>query len=508
MIIKQNDKHNRQGSKMINPRVKKRKSAKIRASKPAKSTTPAITPTTSSEVDSTAPRTAIDRVPAGRERRRIQMRIAQRAYRQRKQDEIYSRQKQLSERDCLIAQMKTAFDALSSRLVDLDVLSFYPDLSQPVQDMAQAFEALAQMKSATGSTAAAPAPAPAPASTATAETKDTDTGLYSLFGGFEQQQWTDIHDFGGDISSGQQQLSMGITVPPPYVTAGLRQAYNLQDFSNHYLHGQSQSHQFQQFTGNNERHYGSTTTTSSVASTGINDLKIPISMDIKPPTSYAFQETTFARRLMRVCTEAAYRVLMSGDLPSASSKEARVFKLAYRLWSKKYLVEKFQLALSSGDPSVPTIPFVSLGGAGTHYIHATMDQQPDKSAMPVASGPMAIHIAHIRHDGAGTSLDGIMSSLGLLNDEWFDALDVDLYLRSMGINLEAHSTNHRFLLPANPDVASKVVATSRAMGGSAQGVNLQDYVPAVVNVDRFMDCKTFSFLPYSPPPTPSFSSVM
>jgi hypothetical protein len=484
------------------PKNKKRKNANQTSSKPAKPTT-----TSNSEINNEPPPAIVDRVPPGKERRRTQMRIAQRAYRQRKQDEISSRQKQLSERDTIVARMKTAFDSLNSKLVDFDVLSLYPDLSQPVQDMASAFEALAQMATAStaGSTAA----------TTTAQAgneKAPETDLSSLSGGLEQQQWTNSHAFGNN-SSTQQPPSLDITVSS-YATTGLTQTFGSQNYSNPFLHEQSrsriaQANPSQQFIGNDINQYNAAAS-SSVSGAAINDFTSPIPMYIRPPTSYTFQETTFARRLMRTCIEAANRVLLNGGLPLMSPREARVFKLAYRLWSKEYLAEKFQLALSGGDLFDHSVPFIPLGGAGSHYLHATTAQHQQQPGglrgpvsgdypMPVTSGPLTTHTAHIRHDGADTSLNGIVSSLGLLNDEWFDAQDVDRYLQDMGINLEAHSTNYQFLLPANPNVASKRMATTItsipqsmvATANSAQGVGagMPEYTPATVNVDQFLNSK-------------------
>lgn len=453
------------------------------------------TANSSSELDMPAA-TVIDRVPSGKERRRTQMRIAQRAYRQRKQNELSSRAQQLSEKDNIIAQMKIAFDSLNSRLTGSDALSLYPELSQPVADMANAFEALSQM--ATVSNATGSGGQGGNGTRAKGMELPSRSKISSSAGRPDQQdqQWTNSGAFANNNSDQQQQPNLDITnlATTPYIAAGPTQMLSLQSFSDPFLHGQQRRSMVQAFP---VEQYPSNVgdrlnNTKGPIITG--SMALPTPTYLRPPKSYSFQETTFARRLMRTCLQSASNVLLYGPSP----KEARIFKLAYRLWSKEYLAEKLQLALSSGgDLFDPSIPFVPLGGAGTHYIHNNKmtgpgtGQQPQRQSAPssVTHGPLATHSAHIRHEGPDTSLNGIVTALGLQNDEWFDAQDIDCYLREMGINLEAHTSYYRFSLPANPNVASRSINTSMPQAAPAPAADAQEYIPAVVDVDRFLDCK-------------------
>lgn len=435
----------------------------------------------------------VDRVPSGKERRRTQMRMAQRAYRQRKQNELSSRTRQLSERDDVIARMKTAFNMLQSRLVDADVLSICPGLEVPMREMERGFEALGQMAGENAPAASVSIPGPAIES-AQVDVPVLEPGVVDAN---QQRQWTSP-DFGSDSSDPFDPLNQPSY--QPFGTTAPTQTFDLRQYPNTY----------QQYIGR------------AIPVTTMNEISLPTPAYITPPTSYSFQETTFARRLMRICVEHAHEVLISGGRPTLSPKEARVFKLAYRIWSRDYLVQKFQMALTgTSDLYDPSVPFLPLGGAGTHYVHMREPPPPVSQSMSsssssnhthhhhhqqphippgqiATSGPLTTHTAHIRHEGPDTSLTGIVSSLGLLNDgsEWFDVQDIDGYLQDMGILLEPHSTTYRFSVPANPGIASRRTmmnqnplagVVNQNAGGNMVG---QEYVPAYVDVERFINCSS------------------
>lgn len=430
----------------------------------------------------------IDVVASGKERRRTQMRLAQRAYRQRKQNELSSRVKQVSERDEVIARMKAAFNLLQSRLMEVDALSVNLGLEGPMAEMEMGFEALGQMATDSGSTSA-----PAPVPTVGGGQADMPA-IETVVDASQQRQWSSS-DLGSDNSDPYDLLNQ-----PRHSVYGTTAPAQTFDMQHHY------SNTYQQYTN------------QTVPITTMNEISLPIGTYISPPTSYSFQETTFARRLMRICIERAHQVLIRGGLATLSPGEARVFKLAYRVWSRDYLVQKFQMALAgTSDLYDPSVPFVPLGGAGTHYVHLRESPPPNSQSMAsssssnpahyysqqqphlptetaVTSGPLTTHMAHIPHTGPDTSIMGIVSSLGLLNDgsEWFDVQDIEGYLLEMGIKLEPHLTTYRFLVPANPSIASKrTVMNEDLLAGvfnqSADGNMLgQDYVPAYVDVDMFI----------------------
>lgn len=458
-----------------------RQKSQQKSQKKQSRTNPKTRPTATQSTDlPTAP--IVDRVPSGKERRRTQMRMAQRAYRQRKQNELSSRAKQLSERDDVIMRMKKAFDLLQARLTESDMLTICPRLEGPMREMERGFEALGQMAN---NSASAVAPA---MESGQFDMPVIETGVVNPN---QQRQWMSP-DFGSDSSDPFDPLNQ--PAYPTYGTTAPAQTFDIQ---------QQYPNTFQQYTGR------------VVPITTMNEISLPSPAYIPPPTSYSFQETTFARRLVRICVERAHDVLINGGLSTLSPKEARVFKLAYRIWSRDYLAQKFQMALTgTSDLYDPSVPFVPLGGAGMHYMRESSPRVPQpmssSSAMNyihsnqqhlpaehiATSGPLTTHTAHIRHEGPDTSLNGIVSSLGLLDadSEWFDAQDIDGYLQDMGIRLEPHSTTYRFSVPANPGVASRrTVMGHNPLAGivyQSAGENMtgQEYVPAYVDVERFINC--------------------
>jgi hypothetical protein len=106
----------------------------------------------------------------------------------------------------------------------------------------------------------------------------------------------------------------------------------------------------------------------------------------------------------------------------------------------------------TGDLEDPSFLFFTVGGARTHYPRPGNQQ----AGLPVTSGLLPTHMAHIPHGGEDTSVTEIVLALGLNDSEWFDPHDVEGYLRSMGIFLEDHTSFVEFPIPANQLAASNV----------------------------------------------------
>jgi hypothetical protein len=81
----------------------------------------------------------INRVPPAKERRRTQMRLAQRAYRQRKQNELSTTQKRLSEISDAVTDFGTAYNDISSKRTASGFLPLWPDLAQNLHERLPSF---------------------------------------------------------------------------------------------------------------------------------------------------------------------------------------------------------------------------------------------------------------------------------------------------------------------------------------------------------------------------------
>jgi hypothetical protein len=136
-------------------------------------------------------------------------------------------------------------------------------------------------------------------------------------------------------------------------------------------------------------------------------------------TTYSFEETSFARRLTRATTEAAYHLLCR---PSSRRRSLdSVFRLS--------------LPFTTLDDWWDT-PFIHLGGAGTHYPR----RDPQGNAIPLKNswtvnswtvrqtGPFERHMMRLESvaDGRWQDIGGI--DFRDFEGEWFDAHDVQGYL--------------------------------------------------------------------------------
>ncbi|KAH8692145.1 hypothetical protein BGW36DRAFT_431372 [Talaromyces proteolyticus] len=360
----------------------------------------------------------INRVPPAKERRRTQMRLAQRAYRQRKQHELSTTQRKLSCMGDAITELGTTYVSLNSRLATSGLLALQPDLARDLQEMAVKFQALIQMSSSEeemGESSHSDHKSSASPPVGVTSTS-TETGMMLP------------HGPGSQPSSSPPSLA---------VTKVEEDVYPLSS-PDLLFYGQGLPSYGQQVT------LGPGTTMSMPT--------LPAPVYLSEPSTYSFQETTFARRLQRTCIEKAYRILLTITHPA---KVARVFKLIYRIWSKDHLLTKFRQAISSWELDDPSTPFFAVGGAATHY-----PRRSNQLIQPVTNGPWPIHMAEIRQQGPNPSVEGIIRYLGMNDCEWYDAYDIEGYLRDMGIFLEGHTAYAEFM-----------------QGG----------LPAVLNVDCFID---------------------
>jgi hypothetical protein len=154
-------------------------------------------------------------------------------------------------------------------------------------------------------------------------------------------------------------------------------------------------------------------------------------------TTYSFEETSFARRLTRATTEAAYHLLCQ---PSSRRRSLdSVFRLSLPFTTLDDLIKKFKWMVSrdiNEDFDWWDTPFIHLGGAGTHYPR----RDPQGNAIPLKNswtvnswtvrqtGPFERHMMRLESvaDGRWQDIGGI--DFRDFEGEWFDAHDVQGYL--------------------------------------------------------------------------------
>ena len=148
-------------------------------------------------------------------------------------------------------------------------------------------------------------------------------------------------------------------------------------------------------------------------------------------------EPTFTRRLIRVSYTGGYNLLLQSYLrPHLTSG---IFKFFLALHTREMILEHMYNLLTGDSLDCPEyweIPFVNLGGAGTHY--PLRDDQgniiPRKNnlhVVPTGQGNLARLILGDTSGDTGVVVD----LTDYDNEDWFDANDVDCFLRERGIHI-------------------------------------------------------------------------
>ncbi|RDW66297.1 hypothetical protein BP6252_09932 [Coleophoma cylindrospora] len=152
------------------------------------------------------------------------------------------------------------------------------------------------------------------------------------------------------------------------------------------------------------------------------------------PETYTFQELTFARRLHRSGLERAAKLIMMDSPPEAPFKRVFGFCLLYE--TRESIRERICQGIdSSAKDSLHAwrAPFVHLGGAGTHYpIYELNNGLMPKFRTGLSMGPQSPAAAAVRDTFME---DDFRCSLPGFEGEFFDSNDVEGYLRGQGLDI-------------------------------------------------------------------------
>ncbi|CAK3945749.1 Hypothetical predicted protein [Lecanosticta acicola] len=157
---------------------------------------------------------------------------------------------------------------------------------------------------------------------------------------------------------------------------------------------------------------------------------------VTPPTTYSFNESTFAKRLHRACLEHAYQLLL--DPQRRPATYGRVFKLSLMVKDRNKLILGIKALLSRPaheDLDANATP-IHVGGAGTHYPRrdANGTFRPKKDSWNLGLvGPKTLALLE---SAAGDNLTADMAvEVAGFEGEWFDPYDVEGYLMEKGIHI-------------------------------------------------------------------------
>lgn len=193
---------------------------------------------------------------------------------------------------------------------------------------------------------------------------------------------------------------------------------------------------------------------------------------LPPPLSYSFQESSFARRLLRSTVEAAVRLLT--DPNSRREDIFRFCRFTFTWVTRARCLAKLKSLLATTTRESLEIwaaPQWHLGGSGLHYPRSGLDVGSSPPPGWTAREPMGPHRARIVETPVDPSLDitAIVKLMGL-EGEWFDSNDVEQYLRTKGIFLDGQSNWAEVDLATepNPSITDSPVASSRNSSGGPQ----------------------------------------
>lgn len=360
------------------------------------------------------------------DRRRTQIRLAQRAYRHRKETTISALKKQVDSLQSAIEQMNTTFTQLYDNLITTGVTSTHQSLSSQLLAASETFSALTK-SSAVDSDPEEDIDRIGEIAQSTPPTN-------------RQRSTRSNHNTSQADSANEEDIEV-----LPLFDNSLQPWIGSQDFTQ--FNVQIPDFSFQGLDNMSTPSIGSPKFQWNTS------IDRPLRSPVPRGTyTYSFQETTFARRLHRMCLERAYRNLMNPDIDPDYTK--RTFRFTFCISTRERALRRFQefLTRKAGESLENWgSPYFNIGGAGTHF------PRKDKNGNPVyppnLQSParfMAPLNPFIRPETPRSekTLAEMLEAIGF-GGEWFDSHDVEEYLKTKGIYLDGTSS----FVEVNPTLA-------------------------------------------------------
>ncbi|GFF35801.1 hypothetical protein IFM46972_04676 [Aspergillus udagawae] len=330
--------------------------------------------------------------PAEYQRRRAQIRLAQRAYRSRQEATLSQLKNRITEMESVIETMTEAFLAFSDTLLQSGVLNTTPDIAQSLQEVTAKYVALSsQITETTDGDGVTP--------------QDKPLSRIELLSSHSAEQTRPLSDpvvavktapVNGDLRGAE---SVGAMMPSEIPDMTMDSLFPI-----------------------------TPSTHIRIPSAHFISLRTPMSHLYGPDSPF------FAQRLHLAAYKLAYRYLKDSTIPDSAL--LRHFGFLMSRWTRSQLIAYLTSFLkSSGGVEVSkefNPPMLNLGGAGLHYPrkHSPISD-PGLNWLPSAEDI------------------GMMYTNGLsvqdLEEPWFDPGDVEGFLEEQGIIL-----SNRNMLPENP----------------------------------------------------------
>ncbi|KAI9692040.1 MAG: hypothetical protein M1820_009575 [Bogoriella megaspora] len=380
------------------------------------------------------------------ERRRTQIRLAQRAYRQRKETTISALNKQVADLQNTISELSKSF----LRFSDLALNASIPhEISQELKNLTQDFiqysktqvqsegeeDELVDDNKIVHNLATEPPPRREKESGSTESpyeySEDIGLGYQSVYD--VSSMVLPEHEARSPTSE-EKIMSRIEEITQDSEPPARFEAISQEDYRERYPHADSIPCVV--------RSYHARITDQLMPMAAINDLDKSSSLNNKPFV-YSFQETTFARRLQRAAVECGYHLIAQAHLRPRVFK--RVFKLSLLYGSREQIATRFKSILTKSTSESLEFwqtPFIRLGGAGTHFPRRNLDGTPlfapnAYNVHPIAPNSNVVQLRNAENNEV--YCDMLIDITGYEGD-WFDPIDVEGYLTSKGIHIDPQSS--------------------------------------------------------------------
>ncbi|KAK1822958.1 hypothetical protein LTR12_002680 [Friedmanniomyces endolithicus] len=165
------------------------------------------------------------------------------------------------------------------------------------------------------------------------------------------------------------------------------------------------------------------------------DIRIP--QQLPTIQTYSFQETTFARQLHRSCLEAAYHVLID---PARQHIRKRIFRLSLLGDDPARLKTSLEAVLARGAQEsleLSEAPLLHVGGAGTHYPRRDLNGNLQSRRSNYNLGLVGPQTLALLESAAKNNVSADMTvQIAGYEGLWFDPYDVEGYLEERGIRID------------------------------------------------------------------------
>lgn len=414
------------------------------------------------------------------QRRRTQIRLAQRAYRQRKETTIAGLNRRVTSLENTIEEMHKNFRAFNDRAIASGMWKSDPVLAQHLKTTAEllaglaknsAHDSIAEEEELERDLSSQPTEIERQRSTSRRTTTFSSPAQISAFG----YQTTYEEAVNHSINTAQQvpatQTEMGNLPLSDWNPTETMQQYQAEvpatdEATSHPLEEAqqcsvpapnprklqglgtndvvqyntwvSEQSAMQGYLASNAMSSSSETTFETHAPSGRTLSNV---ISLPNPKSYASQEASFARRLMRSSLEEGYRLMTNPNTNPEEIRRRCRFSLCFTDSSR--IVHRMKTMLertATQNLELWNVPQYHLGGAGLHYPRVGIDSAgvpPEWWAKQAPIGPLPPPTPD--NPMPNSRIEDIVERVEY-GGEWFDSNDVEQYLRSRGLYLDGQSS--------------------------------------------------------------------